>query len=48
MARLFLKLNGAELTFAKDEAVRMMLALAAGEIDEQAVAEWFRMHLAAD
>lgn len=48
MARLFLKLNGAQLTCAKDEAVRMMLALAAGEIDEQAVAEWFRAHLAAD
>lgn len=47
MARLFLKLNRVEIVFAKDDAVRMMLALASGEIDEAAVAGWFRERLVA-
>lgn len=46
MARLFLRLNGIEIVFGKEEAVQAMLALAAGEIDEAVLADWFRAHLA--
>jgi death-on-curing protein len=42
LARLFLRLNGAELRFDPADAIRLMLALAAGEIDEAALADWFR------
>lgn len=42
MARLFLKLNGVTLAFDKADAIRMMLALASGELDEEVVAGWFR------
>ncbi len=42
LARLFLAINGYRLSFAPDDAIQMMLALAAGEIEEQAAAEWFR------
>jgi len=45
MARLFLKLNDVEIAFDKADAIRTMLALAAGELDEAALAEWFRAHL---
>lgn len=45
MARLFLKLNAVEISFAKADAIRMMLALAAGDLSEDAVAEWFRAHI---
>ena len=41
-ARLFLALNGVELRFAPEDAIRAMLALAAGELGEAALAEWFR------
>ncbi len=44
-ARLFLADNGARLAFEKIEAVRLMQALAGGEIDEGALAEWFRRRL---
>lgn len=40
-ARLFLRLNEAVLVFDKAEATVMMQRLAAGELDEQAVAAWF-------
>lgn len=46
LARLFLALNAVELSFGKQEAIEMMLALAAGEIGEDQVAAWFRAHLA--
>ena len=42
LARLFLKLNQAALSFAAEDAIRAMLALAAGELEEEALAAWFR------
>lgn len=45
MARLFLRLNKVEIGFDKGDAIRTMLALAAGELSEDALAEWFRAHL---
>lgn len=44
-ARLFLALNGAELRFAPEDAIRTVLALAAGELSEEAMADWFRERL---
>ena len=44
MARLFLKLNGVEIAFDKADAIRTMLALAAGELPEDELAAWFRAH----
>ncbi|HMA51675.1 MAG TPA: type II toxin-antitoxin system death-on-curing family toxin [Magnetospirillaceae bacterium] len=41
-ARLFIRLNGVEVVFAPVEAIHLMETLAAGEIDEAAVALWFR------
>jgi death-on-curing protein len=41
-ARLFLALNGAELRFAPEDAIGATLALAAGELTEEAMADWFR------
>ena len=41
-ARLFLELNGVTLTFDKVEATHTMLALAAGEIDEDELGGWLR------
>jgi death on curing protein len=45
-ARTFLALNGVELAFGKEEAITMVLALAAGELTEDETADWFRQHLA--
>lgn len=45
LARLFLRLNGGELTFHAQDAIRTMLALAAGEISEEELADWFRERL---
>lgn len=42
MARLFLRLNGVTIAFDKAEAIRMVLALASGTLDEEGVAAWFR------
>ena len=39
-ARLFLALNGVELRFAPEDAIRTMLALAGGELSEEAFAKW--------
>ena len=47
-ARLFLRANGVALAYDKGDAVRMVLALAAGEIDENAVADWFRERIVQD
>jgi death-on-curing protein len=41
-ARLFLDLNQCTLSFDKAEATRTMLALAAGELGEDELAEWLR------
>jgi len=45
IARLFLKLNAVELAFDKADAIRTMLALASGTLEEDALAAWFRTHL---
>lgn len=42
LARLFLYVNGLELQFGQAEAVLIMLALAAGDIGEEELADWFR------
>lgn len=47
LARLFLALNGLTLQFTPDDAIRMMLGLAAGDLSEEESAAWFRDHLAA-
>ena len=47
LARLFLALNGHELRFEAAEAIAAMLALAAGELSEEEMADWFRSRLRA-
>jgi death-on-curing protein len=42
VARLFLADNGRRLRFAKADAVRVMEGVAAGAVDEEALAQWFR------
>ncbi|MXO66983.1 type II toxin-antitoxin system death-on-curing family toxin [Altericroceibacterium endophyticum] len=44
-ARLFLKLNGQTLSFTPREAIEIVLALAAGEISESELTDWFRGHV---
>ena len=46
LARLFLALNDHALRFEPAEAIKAMLALAAGELSEVEMADWFRQHLA--
>ena len=45
LARLFLRLNGAVMMFAPEEAIRTVLALAAGDLSEEELADWFRGHV---
>ena len=45
VARLFLADNGFQLSFKAVEAVRLMEALAAGNIEESQLAQWFRERL---
>jgi death-on-curing protein len=47
LARLFLNLNGAELTYSPEDAIRTVLALAAGELSEAELEDWFRTHATA-
>jgi death-on-curing protein len=42
MARLFLRMNAVAIAFDKADAIRMVLALASGTLDEAAVAAWCR------
>ena len=44
MARLFLQLNGIVLTYEKDDAINIVLTLAAGDLPENTLADWFRTH----
>lgn len=44
---LFLGLNGYKLTATQVDATLTMLAVAAGEMDEQSFADWIRRNLAA-
>jgi death-on-curing protein len=46
VARLFLVDNGYRLKFDQADAVRTMEAVAAGALDEAALAEWFRQRIA--
>jgi len=46
LARLFLRLNGVELAFAPEGGIQTVLALAAGELSEEELADWFRLHIA--
>ncbi len=45
LTRLFLAINGHRLEFTAADAIQMMLALAAGELEEDVVAGWFRERL---
>ena len=45
VARSFLVLNGYHLEFDKQDAVTTFLALAAGELSEDELADWFRQRL---
>jgi death-on-curing protein len=47
LARLFIALNGYELRFEPADAIAAMLALAAGELSEAEVADWFRVRIEA-
>lgn len=47
LARLFLKLNDIGFTFEREDAIAVMLRLAAGEIGEEELAAWFRERIAA-
>lgn len=46
VTELFLQLNGHELTADDGQCVVTMLALAAGDLDEQDFAAWLRQHMA--
>ncbi len=46
-ARLFLRLNGQNITFTPREAIAVVLSLAAGELNEQELADWFRQRVIA-
>lgn len=45
VARLFLMAHGRELRFDKADAIRTMFMLAAGEVAESGLAEWFRVRV---
>ena len=42
LARLFLRLNSVTIAFDPEDAIRTVLALAAGELGEEELADWFR------
>jgi death-on-curing protein len=42
LARLFLALNGVTIRFTAEDAITTVLALAAGELSEDELADWFR------
>ena len=46
-ARLFLALNGVELRFTPEDAIKAMLALAAGDLSEVEFADWLRERVTA-
>jgi death-on-curing protein len=45
LARLFLVMNGHRLTFGASEAIWIVLALASGKLEEDALAVWIRERL---
>ena len=46
MANVFLLLNGFDLAFDEGDAIRTVETLAAGELSEDELADWFRLRLA--
>ena len=44
-AYVFLRLNGQTLIASEAEAVEMMMAMAAGDIDDQTFADWLRRNV---
>jgi death on curing protein len=47
LARLFLQLNGVALAFTSEDAIKTVLALAAGQLSEEELSDWFRQHITA-
>jgi death on curing protein len=47
LALIFLTRNGIKLAFDKADAIRTFLALAAGELSEDELADWFRQRVVA-
>lgn len=47
MARLYLALNDIRIVFLPQDAIAIVLALAAGELPEDELAIWFREHIPA-
>lgn len=45
LARLFLALNQLEIAFDPEDAISTVLALAAGELSEDELADWFRTRI---
>ncbi|MAG41684.1 MAG: type II toxin-antitoxin system death-on-curing family toxin, partial [Erythrobacteraceae bacterium] len=46
-ARLFLRLNSHTISFTPKEAIDTVLALAAGDLTEAELADWFCTHIVA-
>ena len=44
-ARLFLRLNSQTISFTPREAIDTVLALAAGDLTEAELADWYRAHI---
>jgi death-on-curing protein len=47
LARLFLALNGVALAYTPEDAIQAMLSIAAGELSEDQMADWFRQRVTA-
>ncbi len=45
LARVFLAANRVEITFERADAVKTMLALTAGDLGEDELADWFRQQI---
>ena len=45
LARLFLRLNGTAIAFEQPDAINTVFALAAGDLGEHELADWFRAQL---
>jgi death on curing protein len=45
ITRLFLSANAVAFSFQREEAIATMLALAAGELTEDELADWFRQRI---
>ncbi len=47
VARLFLRINDVQIAFDPQDAIQTVLALAAGELSEEELADWFKTHMIA-